>query len=33
MPIGLIADQKAYSSEKHRQMNAQCIVGPAHDVI
>jgi hypothetical protein len=30
IPIDLIADRKAYSSEKHRQVNAQFIAGPAH---
>jgi hypothetical protein len=33
LSIDLIADRKAYASEKHRQVNAQFIAGPAHDVI
>jgi hypothetical protein len=30
IPIYLIADQKAYSSKKHGQANAQFIARPAH---
>jgi hypothetical protein len=30
IPIDLIADQKAYSSEQHGQVNAQFIADPAH---